>query len=774
MANFNKNRILELTDGGLSVFKHYLKKLTPNGDGKMKNICSPFRRDRKPSFSVYLGDDDKWRFMDFGDSTYQGDMFDFVAFMEELDIESDFKEILSIIKETIDIDEDEVIIKDPIWNSIKNGKVTKEVEAAAYGYFLEYGITKEILKKFGVVCIGLEITDEFKKYYKCDQPSIFAVKYHMGSGFKLYCPNPKIFRYMEGSKSKYFTFGREQILVRNLQFFKGRIEHNRKSIIVITGGEKDVMVLDALGYDAVCLNSETTIALPENLVSILEDYERQVVLYDIDETGKRQSEKLCHKYPQLKRVELPKELLTKGGKDVADYVKLGLDIPKLKRIIDGEDNNDVCDDNDNTPCIDSDVYNNLPDTLREICEQFESRRDKDIVFLSILGSMSSIFPRFKGVYDNREVGTNLYTIIIAPAASGKGNAIWSRKILAPIEEQLHIENIKAMKVYQQKLENKKGKYVDPPPQKHLCIPGNSSSSSVIMILQANQVFGLIHETEADTLANIKSHDWSNHTDLLRKSFHHEPITMGRVEKQYHISKPRLSIVLSGTGNQLRNLINNNVENGLFSRFLYYTFDTALTWKDPFKSTGNNLERFIEEQGMRLLKWWNLQNDLEEDIFISLTEKQQEQVNVYFSEKLETLTDNLGNEAAANVYRLGLIHFRICMILTITRAFDNQDDFGGELYVNDTDFEIATQIMDCAFVHLEKVFSELTHHQKMYRLPKQYESFYNALPEDYSTVTFEEIGLSFYASKSGAYKAHKRLIELGLIRSVGRAQYQKMM
>lgn len=776
MARFNKNKILELTNGGLDVYESYVGELTPNGEGKRKNISSPFRRDINPSFNIYLGDDDKWRFMDFGDDTYQGDVFDFVAFIENLEIDTDFNEILLKIIEAVNLDKNKVSIKDPIWDSLRNGKMSKEVEAVFYGYFIEYGITKETLNKFYAACVPLEVTDELKEYYKCNNPFIFGVKYHMGSCFKLYLPSPKTFRYVEGDKSKHFIFGVEQILKRNFSCYKGRIDNDRKSILIITAGEKDVMVLDSLGYDAVCLASESITNIPNNVIEIMEDYKRCIVLYDIDETGQRQSLKLCDKYPQLKRVILPKELIVNGGKDVADYVKLKMDIPKLKMLIEGEDDNNDgsdSDDNDNTPCIDADVYSNLPDTLREICEQFESPRDKDIVLLSMLGSMSNLFFKFKGIYHNAEVGTNLYIIIIAPPASGKGNVVWSRKIVASIEEQLHIENIKAMQVYQQNLENKNGKYIDPLPQRHLCIPGNSSSSSVIMVLQANQVFGLIHETEADTLANTTTKEWGDATDLYRKAFHHEPVTMGRVNKQYYISKPRLSIVLSGTGNQLKNLIN-SVENGLFSRFLCYTFNTALTWKNPFKSTDNNLEKFIEEQGKKLLGWWNLQDELEEDVFVYLTDEQQEQVNEYFSEKLEILTDNLGIEAAANVYRFGLIHFRICMILTVVRAFDNEDDFTKRLYVNDTAFEIAIKIMDCAFIHLEKVFSELTYNKQKGKLAKQHRDFYAALPNEYTTSEYKEIAKTLLGySDDGAYNAHKNLIKLGLVESIAHGRFRKV-
>ncbi len=330
-----------------------------------------------------------------------------------------------------------------------------------------------------------------------------------------------------------------------------------------------------------------------------------------------------------------------------------------------------------------------------------------------------------------------------------------------------------MQQYRQELADNKGKYIDPPPQRYLCIPGNSSSSSIIMTLQANRNFGLIHETEADTVANTTGKEWGNSTDIYRKSFHHEAITMGRVNNMYEVRKPCLSIVLSGTRNQLKNLIN-NVENGLLSRFLCYTFKAPLKWRNPFKVKSNKLERFIEVQSKKLLQWWMQQYEFKEDIFIHIKDGQDRVLEPYFVDKLTQLTDNLGDEAAANVYRFGLIHFRICMILTIIRTFDNEDDFTEELYISDTDFETVTKIMDCAFVHLEEVFSELTHNKQKSKLAKQHRTFYDALPDKYTTKEYKQIGKDILGySDEGIYNAHTVLIKKEYVEVLGRERFRKI-
>ena len=76
------------------------------------------------------------------------------------------------------------------------------------------------------------------------------------------------------------------------------------------------------------------------------------------------------------------------------------------------------------------------------------------------------------------------------------------------------------------------------------------------------------ESEADTLSIMMNNDWSNFNDVLRKCFHHEPLSIARkVEDIFvEISEPKLSVIISGTPGQLKPLLKSK-ENGLFSRFL---------------------------------------------------------------------------------------------------------------------------------------------------------------------------------------------------------------
>ena len=83
--------------------------------------------------------------------------------------------------------------------------------------------------------------------------------------------------------------------------------------------------------------------------------------------------------------------------------------------------------------------------------------------------------------------------------------------------------------------------------------GQQFSSAVYRALEANGGSGMIFETEADTLTNmISNKEYGNYSDLLRRAFHHETVSMVRVTDQVNIEieEPRLAVIMTCTGSQL--------------------------------------------------------------------------------------------------------------------------------------------------------------------------------------------------------------------------------
>lgn len=105
-------------------------------------------------------------------------------------------------------------------------------------------------------------------------------------------------------------------------------------LLIITGGEKDVLTLASRGYCAICFNSETKSVGDDTIGELAGRFAYIAVLFDMDETGIKSSQAMVDKHSafDLKRLVLP---LTgqKSDKDVSDYFRRGGTQDELWEII---------------------------------------------------------------------------------------------------------------------------------------------------------------------------------------------------------------------------------------------------------------------------------------------------------------------------------------------------------------------------------------------------------------------------------------------------------
>lgn len=177
--------------------------------------------------------------------------------------------------------------------------------------------------------------------------------------------------------------------------------------------------------------------------------------------------------------------------------------------------------------IDEKVYQLLPNTIKNLTNEFTGR-ERDIVLISSLSVLSASIPNVFGIYDRDKVYSNLYSMIIAPAASGKGVMNKSRILIEKIHDRLlklsieEIENCKS-----EKKKSKERDFENCPSPEIKILPANISTAEMYSYLNTSKNGLLIMESEADTMSVMLNNDWSNYSDVLRKTFHHEPISMSR-------------------------------------------------------------------------------------------------------------------------------------------------------------------------------------------------------------------------------------------------------
>ncbi len=430
----------------------------------------------------------------------------------------------------------------------------------------------------------------------------------------------------------------------------------------------------------------------------------------------------------------------------------------------------------------SEIFDLLPDLLRRITVKGNSPEDKDILLLGSLVSMSACLPNVFGVYAEREVFANLFLFVTAQASAGKGRLTLCRKLVEPIHKALREQNRAEYESYQRDLTEYAAAKSDKvnlekpqePPLKMLVIPANNSATGLFQILNDNKGKGLIFETEGDTLAQTFKSEHGNYSDGFRKAFHHETITYNRRKDRefVEIDMPRLSALLSGTPRQVSALIP-NAENGLFSRFIFYFMNIRYEWKDVFAGeSGQTLDHYFDHLGAQFHELHKCLESQDKPMRFCLTVSQQQQFNIYFEQTQIQYIELCGEDYIGTVRRLGLITFRIAMILTALRIMDN-GELRSPLVCSDTDFNIVMEIVKVLVQHAAHVFQQLPTDTATKVQPNQKQQFLNMLPAEFDRQTYLSVAQKLNIPAKTAEKQIARFAKTGLINHFAQNQYRKI-
>ncbi|MEH6764111.1 MAG: DUF3987 domain-containing protein [Aequorivita antarctica] len=339
------------------------------------------------------------------------------------------------------------------------------------------------------------------------------------------------------------------------------------------------------------------------------------------------------------------------------------------------------------------IYENLPDLLQNLVKGFDDR-EKDIVLLSTMGVLSNCIPNVIGFYGRKKHYPQLYTMIIAPPASGKGSMNYASILIEDIHQKKLEESREKIKFWEKQ---KKG---EKPNIDARIIPGNVSSAKFYSHIKNNEHGLLIFESEADSMSNMLKQDWGNFSDILRKAFHHEKISISREidDKFIEVTSPKLAMVISGTEGQVKPLILSK-ENGLFSRFLYYYFNDEVEWKDVTPDEENlDYSIIFKESSSKILRLYEELEKLQKPIEFKLTTAQWEKLNYTLKTATSIFTNTGLTDLIPTAFRNGVNLFRIAMILSVIRKIDSIKD-DEILTCNDQDFEIAHSIIKYLLDHV---------------------------------------------------------------------------
>lgn len=434
----------------------------------------------------------------------------------------------------------------------------------------------------------------------------------------------------------------------------------------------------------------------------------------------------------------------------------------------------------NLPNFPNSVFDNLPSFLQKVVKNAASNEERDIMLLGAITVLSACIPNVYGIYDEKQVYANLFLFVTAKASGGKGRLSLCKQLVDPIHNQLR-EQAKDLKLlYDSRMieynNTKQSEGIDKPPKpplKMLFIPANNSSTGMFQILYDNEGEGLIFETEGDTLSQTFKSDYGNYSDGFRKAFHHETISyFRRKDNEYvEIEKPKLSALLSGTPNQIANLIPSS-ENGLFSRFIFYWMNIDLKWKNVFDTKEDgNLEHYFNTLAEEYFQVYSALLESDKTQFV-LSKDQSDAFNTFFKRIQFDYIESVGLEYLATIRRLGLISFRIAMIFSVLRISET-GEFQNPIVCQQQDFEASLRITEVLLEHSKKVYLELMHNSKPLKQPNLKQKFLAALPNKFNRQQYLDSAKSLSIIDKTADNYIAKFSEEGKIHHESHNNYTKL-
>lgn len=241
---------------------------------------SPFRKDKNPSFGIFLSKrSGKLLFKDHG----SGICGDIIKFVSELKGLTNYNDILNTIIKDLKIKNDTVLTSTYDYKSTSStviGVVRQPFTEADLEYWAKYGITIPTLDKYKVNSIKYYLCNGIVKgIYKLENPMF---SYKVFNNFKIYRPFGDKFTKWRNNLTPYDIQGFEQL-------------PKKGNLLIITKSLKDVMALYEIGYTAISPSSESTFIPDDALEALKLRFKRILLCFDRDGAGVRNMRKVSLK-----------------------------------------------------------------------------------------------------------------------------------------------------------------------------------------------------------------------------------------------------------------------------------------------------------------------------------------------------------------------------------------------------------------------------------------------------------------------------------------------
>ena len=450
-----------------------------------------------------------------------------------------------------------------------------------------------------------------------------------------------------------------------------------------------------------------------------------------------------------------------------------------------------------------------PKILLLILNYATTPAQRDVILLGALTALGACMERYvRCPYGGKYQYPCLQTYIVAPAASGKGILAFIERLVEPIHEQIRQQAEEEMKAYKtQKAaydvmgkERAKAEAPQRPKNRMFLISGNNTGTGILQNIMDNDGTGFICETEADTISAAIGSEYGHWSDTLRKAFDHDRLSYNRRTDQEfrEVMKCFLALLISSTPAQVRALIP-SIENGLFSREIFYYIPAIEMWISQFKAGDIDFEEVFRNIGLE----WKQKVDLLKAHGIHtlrFTEEQKAEFDRQFSDLF--FRSKLGNdsEMCGSVARLAVNICRIMSEVAVLRILENPQpyDFRNsslptfipdtetatdnvkdniitrwDVTINPQDFKAVLDLATSLYCHATHILSFLPSTKVTRRSNLDRDAFFESLGDRFTRAQVLQQATAMEIKPNTALSWLKRLAKKGLLVNVdGKGTYTR--
>ena len=275
-----------------------------------KVMKSPLRKEEHPSFGIFKAStsgDLLWKDQATGKT---GNVVSFVSEMFNISLDEALSRIFQDVmhKHAITTSDEGKRITE----SYKKVKTIISIQKKNFTetddeFWEQYCINRDILKEHNVCPIHtFWINDTISNIFYTKQQPLYA--YGVFDKYQIYSPHGSRKNKFRTNCTIYDMYGLEQL-------------PHFCTLLIITKSNKDVMVLDRLGYKAVAPTGENTPIPDEIMANLKSRFKEIVILYDNDEAGLNGATKLSKQH-NIPNIYIPTDYYVKYKiKDISDFIK---------------------------------------------------------------------------------------------------------------------------------------------------------------------------------------------------------------------------------------------------------------------------------------------------------------------------------------------------------------------------------------------------------------------------------------------------------------------